>query len=80
MVKKDITTENLTRMVQKGFETTASDIDTLRSEMKMEFSDVRKRLDRIENILLRAHENRIEHLEDKVRVIEVAFSQMQTKK
>lgn len=81
MVKKSLTIDDLARMVQKGFEHTASkdEIGDMRHETKAEFSDIRKRLDRIENILIRGHENRIERLEDKVRVMEVAFSRMPTK-
>lgn len=54
--------ENLAIMTQKSF-------DEFRLEMKAEFANVYIRLDRIENILLRAHENRLERLEDDFRTV-----------
>ncbi len=78
MVKKSITTDELARMVQKGFENTATADDVAGVYTRLDKIDTR--LDRIENILIRAHENRIERLEDKMRVMEVAFSRMPTKK
>lgn len=51
--EKDVTINELAQMVQRGF-----------GAVDESFSEVYKRLDRIENILLRAHDNRLERLED----------------
>ncbi len=71
MNKKETTTDDLARMVQKGFENTATKSDV--SELRSDMPEVNLRLDRIENPLLRAHENRIERLEDKMRIVETAM-------
>ena len=74
--KNKAATDTLAVMVQKGFEETATDIrgvkeevKDLRGEMNERFNKVDERLDRIENILIRAHENRIGRLEDGLRVV-----------
>ena len=54
--------DDLAAMTARGFEETAT---------KSELGEVRTRLDRIENILLRDHNNRIERLEDKLLQVEV---------
>ncbi len=65
--------ENMAIMVQRGFEETASksDLEAVRLELKSGIGEVKIRLDRIENILLRDHNNRIERLEDKLMQVEV---------
>jgi len=54
MKNKDVTIEDLARMVHKGFEETAKKSDILRLE---------NRLDRIERLILDDHKRRIEKLE-----------------
>jgi len=72
---KGTTTDDLARMVQKGFdgvdkklEKTATKEDLASTEAKLE-----TRLDGIENLLLRALENRIERLEDDMRVVKTTL-------
>jgi len=50
MVKKNITTEDLARMVQKGFEETAK-----RDEVNSRFDIIENRLDKIEKLILADH-------------------------
>ena len=65
--------DGLAAMVNRGFEETATkaELEDVRVELKGEMSEVKMRLDRIENILLRDHNNRIERLEDKLLQVEV---------
>lgn len=63
--------DGLASMVARGFEHTATKKDI--SEVRTRLDGIDDRLDRIENLLIRAHENRIERLEDKVRVLETAL-------
>ena len=63
MKSKKITIEDLAVMVQKGFEETSK-----KSEMEAGFRDVNKRLDRIENILIKQHEQRISRLEEALAI------------
>src|SRR3989338_6863257 len=65
--------DGLAAMVSRGFEETATkaELEDVRVELKGEMSEVKMRLDRIENILLRDHNNRIERLEDKLLQVEV---------
>jgi hypothetical protein len=75
-MKKEIKKENetdaemLARIVLNGFEQMNGRIDRIEKTMvtKDEFND---RCDRIEHILYRGHENRIEKLEDKIAQIQV---------
>jgi len=60
--KKNITIEDLARMVQKGFEETAK-----ASEMNKRFDEVDKRFDKIEKLILADHKRRIERLEIEVK-------------
>ncbi len=62
MKKKNITIEDLARMVQKGFSETAK-----RKEVDRRFDGVDKRLDRIEKLLIVDHRQRIEKLEMEVK-------------
>ena len=61
---KKTTIDDLARMTAEGFE-------GVESKMKKGFDEVDKRFDRIENILLRDHLNRIERLEDTVLRLKV---------
>ena len=66
---KEVTIDDLARMVQKGFEGTAK-----ASEVRVEFNEVKERLDRIENILLAENRRRIEKLEDQMREVRDALA------
>ncbi|PJA84159.1 MAG: hypothetical protein CO145_02060 [Candidatus Nealsonbacteria bacterium CG_4_9_14_3_um_filter_37_13] len=60
--KKNITIEDLARMVQKGFLETAK-----RDEVNKRFDKVEARLERIEKLILADHRRRIERLEVEVK-------------
>lgn len=62
MKEKEITIEDLARMVQKGFEETAK-----RGEVNKRFDKVEDRLERIEKLILADHKQRIEKLEAEVK-------------
>ncbi len=62
MEDKNITTDQLAGMVQRGFESTSK-------EMKDGFDEVGKRLDRIEKLILKEHKRRIEALEAEMKEI-----------
>jgi len=64
---KNITLDSLAGMVQRGFEETAKDITTLRTEMNTRF-------DHIEKVLLSLQEKRIEKLEKWVGEIRQALA------
>ncbi len=68
---------DLANMVAKGFESTASDIKELRSDMNARFSVVDKRLgkldyqiDEVYDILKRFEENDILNFQKRVRILE----------
>ena len=63
MKKKDITTNDLARMVKGGF-------DDVTKEMRTGFKQVDKRFDKIESLILTEHRHRIEKLERKVEKLE----------
>jgi len=69
MVKKNITTEDLARMVQKGFEETAK-----RDEVNSRFDIIENRLDKIEKLILADHKRRIERLEDEMKELKELFA------
>lgn len=62
--EKPVSTNTLARMVGRGFEA----VDKRFKETHEEIGGLRKemndRFDRVENILLRSHDNRLEKLED----------------
>jgi len=60
-------------MVQKGFEETATKQD-LKNEIEGLRSEMNKRFDRIENILLEEHRRRIEKLEDRMQEVRDALA------
>ena len=77
MAKKMII-EDLARMTAKWFDGVQGQIGgvqgqigEVKSEMKKGFERVDKRLDRIENLILRDHIQRIERLEDTVLQLKV---------
>lgn len=63
MSKKNITTDELARMVKKGF-------DGVTKEMRSGFKQVDRRFDKIEKLILTEHRHRIEKLELKVARLE----------
>ena len=80
--KKVTTIDDLARMVQKGFENTASaqELGDFRAEantrferIDTRFNKVETRLDNMENRFIGAHENRIERLEDDMRQVKTAL-------
>ena len=62
MKKKNITIEDLARMVQKGFLETAKKV-----EVDKRFDKIENSLERIEKLLIAEHRRRIEKLELDVR-------------
>ena len=66
MVKK-IAIEHLAGMVQRGFADTAKD-------MKNGFEGVHKRLDKIESVLIKRHDEEIEKLKVRVKDLEDLFA------
>lgn len=54
--------EDLAIMTQKGLDEVRSDVSRLEDKVQDGF-------DRVENLLLRAHENRLEKLEDDLRTV-----------
>jgi hypothetical protein len=80
---KKTTIEDLAVMVKKGFDNTPTKsefealdgkVELLRIDMKDGFSEVKRRFDRIENIILAKHEHRIEMLEERIKEISSALS------
>ena len=63
MKKKNITIEDLARMVKKGFDGTDKRLDKI---------DVH--LDRIENFILKQHSQKIEFLEKRINRLEEALA------
>jgi archaellum component FlaC len=75
---KNITLDNLARMVAKGFEETATktNLKELEKEMNNRFGEVNLRLERIEKILFWEYKERIERLEDQVKELQADFRQL----
>jgi len=83
MAKKKVTIEDLAGMTQRGFQKIDSrfeqvnarfeqvdiNLESFRAEVNHRFEQVNARFDHIENLLIRAHENRIEKLEDEMRIL-----------
>jgi len=67
--KKNVTIEDLARMVQKGFEETAkaSEVNKEFREIDKRFDEIDGRLDKIEKLILADHKRRIERLEIEVK-------------
>ena len=77
MAKKNITTiDDLARMINEGFKTTATkeDVAALRSEMNEKFEGVETRLDRIEHLLLAEQKREIEDLKKYMKCLEDALA------
>ena len=69
MAEKEITNEELARMIARGFEETAK-----KTDVNKQFADVHAKLDHIENILLTDHKKRIEKLEQAVKELKEAVA------
>jgi len=72
MRAKHITTDDLARMIQENVVAKMATTDELRASFRgvnERLDKVETRLDRIDNLLLRDHLNRIEHLEDAMRQV-----------
>lgn len=69
MAKKNITIEDLARMVNKGFDKTAKkdDIDGQFKLVDKRFDKIENRLEKIEKLILADHKRRIERLEIDVK-------------
>lgn len=69
MKKKNITIDDLARMVQKGFVDTAkkTEMDFRFNQVDKRFDKVDDKLDRIEKLLIAEHRRRIEKLETDVK-------------
>jgi len=69
MNNKEITTEELARMIEKGFDETAKKekVDSQFGGMNLRFDKVEDRLERIEKLVLADHKRRIEKLEEEVK-------------
>ena len=67
MRKKNITIEDLARMVKRGFDGTDKKIEK-------GFKEVNIRLDRIENFILKQHSQKIEFLEKRIHRLEEALA------
>ncbi len=68
---KNITLDDLDRMINKGFEETAKKVD-----MDIQFGEVNERLDKIEKILFWDYKNRIEKLEGEIKELQADFRQL----
>jgi hypothetical protein len=72
MAKNTITIDQLAKMINEGFKTTATkqDVAALRSEMNAKFEAVESRLGRIESLLLEEQKRTIESLEARMKKLE----------
>ncbi|MFA5830682.1 MAG: hypothetical protein WC878_02520 [Candidatus Paceibacterota bacterium] len=75
--RKEMTMEDLAIMVQNGFTETNGRIDNVKNELKEEINTLREEENdhfaTVKNILYRAHDNRIEKIEDDVRMLKTAM-------
>jgi len=76
MAKKKVTIEDLAIMTQKGFfgmdkkfEGVDKKIEGVDKKIEGLKNEMNNRFDKIENILIRAHENRLDKIEDDIRVL-----------
>lgn len=72
MAKRNITTDDLARMIKKGFDETATKTQVFALEKRM--NNVENRLENIEKILLKQHGDQIQNLERRVRYMEELFA------
>ena len=69
MENNNVTTEDLARMIQNGFNETAKKVD-----VDQRFDIIEERLDRIENILIQKNTTRIEKLETNMTELRQALA------
>jgi archaellum component FlaC len=76
MKKRNITIEDLARMVKNGFEETAKrkEVNSRFNEVDSRFNIVENRLDKIEKLILADHKRRIERLEFEVKELKDLFA------
>ncbi len=76
MPKKNITTEDLSRMIAKGFAETATkkDLGSLKIEVNELKTEMNDRFDKIERLILADHKRRIERLELEMRELKNALA------
>jgi hypothetical protein len=73
MTNKNITTiEDLARMINEGFKTTATKEDINRVEVRLD--GVESRLGKIENLLMEEHKRKLENLEARMKRLEDALA------
>jgi len=65
--------DNLAIMTQRGFAETNGKIDGVKEELNAFHEEVNDRFDNVKNILYRAHDNRIEKIEDDVRMLKTVM-------
>ena len=61
--------EKLAQIVQAGFAGVDKRFEQMQTDIDNRFDKVDERLDRIENILLRAHDNRLDRIDDDIRIL-----------
>jgi hypothetical protein len=72
MAQKNMTIEDLARMINEGFKTTATKEDI--RAVHTRFDSVESRLDRIEHLLIEEQRRKIEHLETRMKKLEDALA------
>ena len=72
MAKKNITIDELSVMVQKGFDDVATKSDIKNIDKRFDAMD--KRFDKIENVVLASHQKRIEKLEAEIKDLRELFA------
>jgi hypothetical protein len=72
MAQKKMTIEDLARMINEGFKTTATKEDINRVGVRMD--SVESRLGRIETLLIEEQKRKIENLETRMKKLEDALA------
>lgn len=78
MPKKNMTIEDLARMVKKGFDETATKNETATKaqivKVEERLNNIERRLDNIEKLILRQHSEQIKNLERRIQRMEEMFA------
>ena len=76
MAQQKITIQDLARIINEGFKTTASkeDIKEFRAEVNQKFELVESQLNRIEHLLLEEQQRKTENLETRMKKLEDALA------
>lgn len=69
-MKKKTTIDDLAGMVKRGFDDTYAYMDKRFEAVDKRFDAMDKRFDRIENLILKRHEDEIEHLKIRMKDVE----------